>query len=206
MADYTDRNGGGGGKSIGGGKSAEDALKALKDNPLPHLLIVCPIVTHNKPDQFNARLEYAIYLQNKYHMTYDQSWNRKSNDQLNTILNLANSRKAEAYFQLAANNQSLLSYTADDLTDEEYDNLLDTVVIYYQKSLEASRVENNIKVYNEIFDRLATACPYFPEDKCSELLIEANEVKGYFLQKNKSINEEITKRNEQFASENLLTS
>ncbi len=149
-------------------------------------------------DQINAQLEYAIYLQNKYHLTFDQSWNRKSNNQLIMILNHDNGRKTEAYFQFAANYQSLLSYTADDLTDTEYHKLLDTVVLYYQKSIEASRLENNIRVYNEVFDRLATVCPYFPEEKCSELLIMANEVKSHYLQKNKSINEKITKRNEQF--------
>ncbi len=33
-----------------------DALKALKDNPLPHLLIVYPSLTHNEPDQINQLL------------------------------------------------------------------------------------------------------------------------------------------------------
>ena len=34
-----------------------DALKALKDNPLPHLLIVYPSLTHNEPEQINQLLE-----------------------------------------------------------------------------------------------------------------------------------------------------
>ena len=34
-----------------------DALKALKDNPLPHLLIVYPSLTHNEPAQINRLLE-----------------------------------------------------------------------------------------------------------------------------------------------------
>lgn len=33
-----------------------DALKALKKNPLPHLLIVFPSLTHNEPEQINALL------------------------------------------------------------------------------------------------------------------------------------------------------
>ena len=33
-----------------------DALKALKNNPLPHLLIVSPSLTHNEPEQINALL------------------------------------------------------------------------------------------------------------------------------------------------------
>ncbi len=33
-----------------------DALKALKDNPLPHLLIVYPSLTHNEPEQINQLL------------------------------------------------------------------------------------------------------------------------------------------------------
>lgn len=34
-----------------------DALKALEDNPLPHLLIVYPSLTHNEPEQINTLLE-----------------------------------------------------------------------------------------------------------------------------------------------------
>ncbi len=34
-----------------------DALKALKDNPLPHLLIVYPSLTHSEPEQINQLLE-----------------------------------------------------------------------------------------------------------------------------------------------------
>jgi len=33
-----------------------DALKALKDNPLPHLLVVYPSLTHSEPEQINALL------------------------------------------------------------------------------------------------------------------------------------------------------
>ncbi len=33
-----------------------DAIKALKDNPLPHLLIVYPSLTHNEPEQINRLL------------------------------------------------------------------------------------------------------------------------------------------------------
>ncbi len=33
-----------------------DALKALKDNPLPHLLIVYPSLTHNEPEQISHLL------------------------------------------------------------------------------------------------------------------------------------------------------
>ena len=33
-----------------------DALKALKDNPLPHLLIVYPSLTHNEAEQINHLL------------------------------------------------------------------------------------------------------------------------------------------------------
>ncbi len=33
-----------------------DALKALKDNPLPHLLIVYPSLTHNEPEPINRLL------------------------------------------------------------------------------------------------------------------------------------------------------
>jgi len=155
-------------------------------------------ISESVNDQYHAYLKYAIYLQNKYLETADPIWTQKSNELLDKILSISQNRRSEVFFQKAVNMQSLLAYTADDISDDAYERLMDTVVHLYRKTFEYCKDENNAVVYNEMFDRLVTACPYFPEENCTEILTMANELKSYFLKKNKSINEEITRRNEAF--------
>ncbi len=51
-----------------------DALKALKDNPLPHLLIVYPSLSHNEPEQINQLLEQLKKLPQVHLVQLDIHW------------------------------------------------------------------------------------------------------------------------------------
>lgn len=149
-------------------------------------------------DLLKVRLEFSIYLQQKYEQTKDEKWNKQSNEQLQKIIKASGTKKSEAYCQLAINHQTFLSYSASTLPEQTQNQLLDSIINFYRMTLFNCKEENNLKVYNDIFKRLAIVCPYFPKEECSRLLAIANEVKTYFLQKNKAINQEITSRNEAF--------
>lgn len=149
-------------------------------------------------DLQKIRLEFAIFLQNRYRSTRNPDWYHRSMAQLQDIFKSPGSIISEANFQSAMNTQSFLSYSAATLSEDRQNALLDSVIYFYQQTLLSCKAENNLKIYNEIFNRLAISCPYFPKEKCTGLLKKADETKTYFLQTNKAINQKITKRNEAF--------
>jgi cell division transport system permease protein len=51
-----------------------DALRALKNNPLPHLLVVYPSLTHNEPEQINALLDDLKKIQQVDIVQLDVKW------------------------------------------------------------------------------------------------------------------------------------
>ncbi len=149
-------------------------------------------------DLLKVRLAFAIYFHNKFKSTNDEKWNEQSNAQLKEVLKAADLKKSDAYFQLMVNTQNYLAYAGSKLSEIEQTQMLDSLVYFYGQTLSFCKAENNLKVYNELFKRLSISCPYFPKEKCSELLTIADAVKTHFIQKNKVINQGITAMNKSF--------
>ncbi|MEO0778630.1 MAG: histidine kinase, partial [Bacteroidota bacterium] len=125
-------------------------------------------------------------------------WSRGAREQLQRIIAASGTHRAASFFQLTVNTQNLLAYRSDVLSEARQNQLMDSLAQLYDRTFREAQRENNLKIYDDAFNRLATLCPYFEDRTCSQLLATADTVKTFFIQKNKAINREITRRNKAF--------